>query len=426
MFRLLKILFTYLQTKYLRTFDSREELLLHQQKLLTKQLKFLKKNSPFYKNITDFSSLPVMNKKLMMTHFDELNTQNIHKEEAMNVAIKSEESRDFSPTIGDISVGLSSGTSGNRGMFLVDSQESARWAGIILAKLLPEFILKPQKIALFLRANNNLYESLNSKRIVFKFFDLMAPLEQLLDELNEYGPTLLVSPPSMLRFIADKQESGGIHISPKKIFSAAEVLDPLDQKYLEKIFQQKIHQIYQCTEGFLGHTCDEGTIHLNEDFLIIEKNFIDENKTKFYPVITDLERKTQPIVRYLLNDILTLKKDPCPCRSPQMAIEQIEGREDDLFYFTDKKGEEKIVFPDFIRRKIISASDDIEEYRVVQKSPQEMTVYLKSSEKAKELTLQSLEDFFQAQNIVSPKIHLEPYHYERSLKKLKRVERLYS
>ena len=58
-------------------------------------------------------------------------------------------------------------------MFLASDDESAKWAGIILAKLLPYTLLKKQKIALFLRANNNLYEGLTSKKIQFQFFDLL-------------------------------------------------------------------------------------------------------------------------------------------------------------------------------------------------------------------------------------------------------------
>ena len=38
--------------------------------------------------------------------------------------IKSEENRDFSPTIKGITVGLSSGTSGNRGVFLASEKEA--------------------------------------------------------------------------------------------------------------------------------------------------------------------------------------------------------------------------------------------------------------------------------------------------------------
>ena len=81
------------------------------------------------------------------------------------------------------------------------------------------------------------------------------------------------------------------------------MLYPEDKAYLERVFGQHIHQVYQCTEGFLASTCTEGVLHFHEDFLIIEKKYLDETKTRFHPIITDLKRFSQPIVRYELNDI---------------------------------------------------------------------------------------------------------------------------
>lgn len=49
-------------------------------------------------------------------------------------------------------------------------------------------------------------------------------------------------------------------------------------------------------------------------------------------MVTDLERKAQPIIRYRLNDILVERKEPCGCGSPFLALEKIEGREDDVFF----------------------------------------------------------------------------------------------
>ena len=49
-------------------------------------------------------------------------------------------------------------------------------------------------------------------------------------------------------------------------------------KDTRKIFCKKIHQVYQCNEGFLAHTCEKGNLHFNEDFLIIEKEYLDTEK----------------------------------------------------------------------------------------------------------------------------------------------------
>lgn len=425
--RLLHILKAYWQTRYWRRFGSRLELEAHQNRLWQKQKEKITKLSPLFSHLSDakLTDFPIMNKQFMMDNFDELNTKGLAKTTCLDIALKSEDSRDFSPMIGEVSVGLSSGTSGNRGLFLADATERARWAGIILAKALPTPLPRSQKIALFLRANNNLYETLSSKRVQFQFYDLQESLANHIERLNVYKPSVLVSPPSMLRMLARCIEKGELNISPVRIFSAAEVLDPRDEEYLKSIFKQPIHQIYQCTEGFLGASCPYGTLHLNEDFIIIEKEWIDREKRKFIPIITDLERTTQPIVRYRLNDVLTERATPCPCGSPHIALEQIEGRADDIFYFKSQEdGKLKAVFPDYLRRRILQADDAIEEYRIKQHHETKIEIQIKNGNQA--AVTDQLKRFFSGQSLVAPEIVFEPYTEHSGLRKLKRVERLFT
>lgn len=385
----MKGIFTFLtqynRARNLNRFKCREDLETYQEKAVGKFLGRILPKSKYYgsylkkHSIQDWRNFPVIDKSIMMEQFDDLNTVGIKTEEAFHVALKAEETRDFTPKINGITIGLSSGTSGNRGIFLVSKEEQMAWAGNILGKVLPTslFFGPKQKIAFFLRANSNLYTSLNGLKIQFHFFDLFHPIEENIVQLDSFQPTVLVAPPSMLRLLAKAQEEGKLSIYPMKIVSIAEVLDPMDQEYIEEVFQQMVHQVYQCTEGFLGFTCAYGTLHLNEDILVFEKEYLDKELGKFMPILTDFQRTTQPIIRYRLNDILTEKKKPCPCGSPFTALEFIEGRCDDLFYLDAKDGDRKItVFPDFIRRAIITASQEIEEYKVVQEGPGNIHVYL--------------------------------------------------
>ena len=80
--------------------------------------------------------------------------------------------------------------------------------------------------------------------------------------------------------------------------------------------------------------------------------------------ITDLLRKTQPIVRYELNDIISEKKN-CPCGSKHIGINQIEGRSDDIITIRNATGAYISIFPDIIRRTIVLADPDISDYKVI-------------------------------------------------------------
>lgn len=54
-----------------------------------------------------------------------------------------------------------------------------------------------------------------------------------------------------------------------------------------------------------------------------------------------------------------MPKNQCACGSPFMAIEQIEGRSDDILKFINKEGKLVQIYADFVRRSIIMGDDAI-------------------------------------------------------------------
>lgn len=355
------------------------------QKLRKKRWKRFQKTlnrSAFYRERAQANApledYPMMNKALFMEHFEAINIHGIGLQQAYNVALAAEQSRDFSPTIGNVTVGLSSGTSGNRGIFLATKKERAFWVAAVLDRVIG-FSLKKRSVAFFLRANSNLYDSVKSKVLRFEFFDLYDPLTAHIARLNILEPTILVAQPSMLLELATELKAGRLNIAPKKIISVAEVLYPEDKARLEAAFGQIIHQVYQCTEGFLASTCVAGVLHFHEDFLMIEKKYLDDSNTRFHPVITDLMRSSQPVVRYELNDIILEQKN-CSCGQPALAIAQIEGRSDDVLVFEDEEAKEVKIYPDFLRRAIIMADAEIKDYTLVQRSSNLLELYISGSE----------------------------------------------
>ena len=418
--KILKIISTFVKVRYFSKWTSRDKLLKYQEEQVEKHLKFLKENSPYLKThqITDDFT---MNKAFMMENFDELNTLGVKKDEAMEIALNSEKTRNFSQKYKDISVGLSSGTSGHRGMFITTPEEQGTWAGTILAKMLPKNDIFGHKIAFFLRADNDLYKTINSFLISLEYFDTFKDIDEHVERLNKYLPTMIVAPPSLLLVLAKKIEEEKLNISPKRLISVAEILEKADEEYIKKQFNLKIiHQIYQATEGFLACTCEYGHLHLNEDLIKFEKQYIDEKR--FYPIITDFRRTSQPFVKYYLNDILVENTEPCQCGSVLQRIEKIEGRSDDIFKFTNKFGKEIVVFPDFIRRTILFV-ENIREYQVFQINDKLLEVaILNISDEQKELVKNEFNKLFTSLNIENIEIKFINYQIDRT-KKLKRIVR---
>lgn len=363
-------LWHYLRARRLR-FTQRTALEAYQARQLRRFARRVLAKSPYFRS---FRSLPIaewpqMDKAVMMANFDEMNTAGLRLDDLLACAQRSETDRDFTPKVGKYSVGLSTGTSGRRGVFVVSPQEQQVWAGGMLAKMLPQGAFAGEKVALFLRADNNLYHSVNNRWLSLAFYDLFAPFAGHLQQIQRDQPTIVVAPAQVLCALASEIERGNLQLRVKKVISVAEVLEPQDRLLLKRVFSD-VGEVYQATEGFLAATCSHGTLHLNEEFIHIEPQWIDEQR--FTPLITDFSRRTQPIVRYRLDDILVRRAQPCPCGQATLALERIEGRCDDQLLLPRLQGGVQRVFADLCRRVIANALPAVADYRLIQQGHQRL------------------------------------------------------
>lgn len=322
---------------------------------------------------------PLVDKPMMMSDFEHFNTLGVTHDEAMQVALAAESSRDVSAVVRGCTVGLSSGTSGHRGLFLVSPDEQTQWAGTILARAIPDLRLG-HRVAFFLRANSRLYER-TSSIVQFRFFDLMRPLDHVVASLNEFRPKLIVGPPSLLGMLADARDSGVLQVTPTRLISVAEVLEPDDRSRLERTFQVPVGEVYQCTEGLVAVSCHIGSLHVQEDVMVMQYEPVTaQDPTRVSPILTDVWRRTQPIIRYRLGDILRLDGTVCRCGSSWQRIASIEGRQDDICWFPDATDSLRAVFPDAIRRMVLLADADIVEYRAEQRAAGELVLQIEVRE----------------------------------------------
>lgn len=367
--RLLPLLASYHQARKLK-FTQRTTLEQHQQKqlnhffnhVLSKSPYFLEllkqQKKPYHFDATKFKQWPLMDKSLMLREFDRMNTLGLKRDEAFSFALNAEKNRDFASTLDKITIGLSSGTSGQRGLFAVSEREQATWAGIMLAKMLPHGLLNGERVALFLRAGSNLYQAVKTPCLSFQYYDLLQPFDDLLKKVEQQNPTIIVAPAQVLQTIAQAVKQGQIMLQPDKVISVAEVLSVQDRTEIIEIFPN-LHEVYQATEGFLASTCECGKLHLNEEFVYFEYEWLDQYR--FIPIITDFSRQTQPIVRYRLNDILAVDPEPCACGSVCTVLSHIEGRSDDALIF-----KQTTLFADSVSRMIALTLPLEVDYRLTQ------------------------------------------------------------
>ena len=362
----------------------------------------------------------VMTKKLFLEHFAELNRHGIMLEQATEVALRAERERDFKPELpGGITAGLSSGTSGARQVFLAGREDRCRWAGQMLARMLSTASLRqmvnifgrPLRIAFFLRANSNLYTTLSSSRVKFDYYDLTRPFEDLVTLLNQSPPDVLVAPATVLVELACRTRA-----KPKQVISVAEVLDARNRVVIETAFGVRVAEIYQAAEGFLGCTCAQGRMHLNEESLHIEPQWLDESHERFHPLITDFSRRTQWFVRHRLDDILRLDPTPCPCGRNTMTLRGIEGRAEEVLWLRDQSGALSPVFPDVLRQALYTQTREL--YRIEQHGMHWQIRLRNGDEQA---VRSALETLVEGLDLDRPELQFLPWTEQPSSEKQKRI-----
>ncbi len=287
-----------------------------------------------------FADLPVIDIAAFRADFEGYNSANLTRTQAESAAMAVERIPTLAPSYrgegpdegltrsatnaecavlpSNLRAGFSTGTSGaTRGLFVTSAEERAAYTGQILARLLTPFDFRLKRIALCLRAPNDLYRA---GPFDLRFFPLSA---ESAEAIADFNPDLLIAPSQVLLALASRDKRPRL----KRLYYGAETLNATERDYITQRLGVRPDPIYQATEGFLGAPCRLGTLHLNEDSLIIERENLGSGR--FRPIVTDLKRRTQAIVRLRLDDIL--EAATCTCGSPLAAVKPVEGRVQDIW-----------------------------------------------------------------------------------------------
>ncbi|MDX8482009.1 CoF synthetase [Mesorhizobium sp. VK24D] len=313
--------------------------------------------APFYRLApARLADLPVTDKALLMARFEDFNIHGLTGAEAWAALARDGRA-------GALTVGASTGTSGNRGLFVISEAEKYRWLGTILAKAASDLLWRGMRVAVILPQNTGLYDSARKSRLIkLAFFDLTLGPESWREVLEAFDPTVIIAPPKILRHFAAED----FRLAPARVFSAAETLDPVDRPEIEDFFKLPLDQIYMATEGLFAVTCRQGGLHLAEDSVFFE--FEPAGDGLVTPLVTAFRRQTQIMARYRMNDLLRLSEQPCRCGSPLRCVDEIVGRMDDAFRLASENGP-MLVTPDVLRNAVLKADRRIDDFRLIQTAP---------------------------------------------------------
>lgn len=360
-----------------------------QLRALVRLVRLARQKSPYYqetlrglplRSLSDYRRFPQVDKAEMMEHFDTLNTVGARKDEVMAYALDKERRRDdLGYWRGRFVVGLSSGTSGNKGLYLTPRSLTRRLPGVFLARGGVRLSDLPLRILFILRVFSQGFADINAPLIRLRYLHSMTPPADILDAFNAMDGNVLMAPPSVLRQLLPFRDR--LARPPRRILTYAEVLEPEEKARFARVFGAPVAEIYQASEGQIASPCRCGTLHINEDLAYVELE--DEDGTPVTEpgrrparmLVTNLVNGAQPLIRYRMNDLVELG-GPCPCGSRFRTLARVIGRQDDVLYLQDRNGVRRAVFPDLASRWIITTDDRIREFQVEQVAPDRLRIAL--------------------------------------------------
>jgi len=350
--------------------------------------------SPFYQKFhrglfdCPLSELPVLTKAMMMEHFDEIVTDRQVRLEDVRAHVHS--SDDNARFLNRYRVAATSGSSGQPGFFLYDDEEwtsilasfarGQEWAGQRLSLTRRRRMASVASISPW-HVSSQVAQSAKSWWIPAIRLAASEPLPDIVRQLNGWQPDVLVAYASMSRILAEEQLAGRLHIQPEFVYTSSEVLTAETRRRVKEAWGREPFNEYGATEtaNIAAERSDCRRLHVYEDMVILEA--VDEQYRPVPPgeygakvLVTSLFSRTQPLIRYEINDSVRLVKEECPSGRSFTVLESIQGRVEDILHLPACKGGRVAVQPLVFNRVMDVAP--VSGWQVVQEEDDSLTVLL--------------------------------------------------
>jgi phenylacetate-CoA ligase len=196
------------------------------------------------------------------------------------------------------------------------------------------------------------------------------------DAIRRANARFLVGYASACFQLATFVEAQGLSLSLDAVFPTAELLPDQWRETIARVFGARVLPYYGCGEiQSLGYSCpeaDDGTLHTCDEHAVIEVERTDgsvalEGEGAF--LITDLDNRAMPLIRYRNGDAGVLATPGCTCGRTLGRILRLDGRVSDALL--TKAG---AVVPGVFCVHGFRLINDVEAYQVIQRRPGEAIV----------------------------------------------------
>ncbi len=315
---------------------------------------------------TPLGALPIVRRSELMERFDDWVTDPQLKLDALR-AFTADPQRIGQPWLGRYLVWESSGTSGQPGVFVQDAQSMAVYDALeALRRSTPrplqrwlDPLLLGERIAFIGATSGHFASFVSTQRLrqlnpwmerTLRPFSIQQPAAALLGELNAFAPTVVATYPTVAAWLADEAGRGALRFRPRELWTGGETLSATVRQRLEQTLGCTVRNSYGASEFLtIGWECSHARMHANADWVILEP--VDEHHRPLPPgqascftLLTNLANHVQPLIRYEMNDQITIRPGRCACGSPLPVIE-VQGRRDDPLVMTGRHGQPVTLLP---------------------------------------------------------------------------------
>jgi putative adenylate-forming enzyme len=362
---------------------TRDELLAYQRERLRAVVRHAASSSSYYREVlgeaasSDFEleQLPTLPKATLMSQFDRIVTDpRLRRGELEEHLAHSDAGELF---LDRYHVFSTSGTTGLRGLVVLDRAEFRTWVAACLRAMAKIGITAETRLAAIgapsaAHITRQLFAAFIGGREGSPKLVVTTPLDEVVAGLNEYRPEVIMTYASIGGLLAEEQLQGRLHIAPRVVMVASEVLTEDIERRMDEAWRIRATNIYATTEAvYMALRWPDGDgLHVSEEHVIVEA--VDEDNRPVPPgtpsyrvLLTSLVSRTQPLIRYEISDSVTMAAGPDPSGRPHARIASIDGRSDDILRLAKHGGGEIDVHP-YRLREPFALRSEIVQYQVRQ------------------------------------------------------------
>lgn len=222
-----------------------------------------------------------------------------------------------------------------------------------------------------LHMTHRIATSNRSPAYVTRQFAVTSPVAEIAAGLQAFRPDVLSGYPTLIAALAEEQRAGRLEIAPRFVFCGSEQLTPALRGAIRAVWTEPF-DVYATTEtgGVLAIECEaHAGLHLREEICVVE--VVDDEDRPVADggagtalLATTAANRTLPLVRYRIDDAVTVTSEPCACGRPGRRIVALRGRQEDALTLAGAGGAPVRVHPNLFEEPI-EERPEVARYQVV-------------------------------------------------------------